>query len=130
MTPMERGALAILRQQLSFLKNGGYRHAERTQWRARYIFEDSPTCLNFAGAERSRRCTDCPLFAYVPEASQGKRAPCRHIPLNAQGETLDSLYRKASPEEIEAAVAAWLEQEIERLAKTQAEEATGAKSAS
>lgn len=107
--------LKVLRQELSFLKNGGYRHPDRAQWRAQYIFEDSPTCLNFGDAEKSWPCNYCPLFAYVPEDAQEKPVPCRHILLNAKGETLDSLYRTASPEETEAAVANWLEKEIERL---------------
>jgi hypothetical protein len=121
--------LGILRQELSFLKSGGYRHPDKAKWRAHFIFEDSPTCLNYGDAEKSWPCDYCPLFAYVPEKSQGTTIPCRHIPLNSKGETLDSLYRAASPEEIEAIVEAWLEKEIERLEKGQREEACAAGSA-
>jgi len=109
--------LETLKKELTFLRNGGYRHPEQAKWRAHYIFEDSPTCLNFGDPERAKECSECALFAYVPETSRGKTVPCRYIPLNEKGETLDSLYRASAPEEIEAAVAAWLEQEIERLEK-------------
>jgi len=34
--------------------------------------------------------------------------PCRHIPLNAAGETLHTMYSTATIEEIEAAIRIWL----------------------
>ena len=124
------GVIEILKRELSFLKNGGYRHPDRAQWRAQYIFEDSPTCLNFREPDKLWPCTYCPLFAYAPAESQEKSPPCRHIPLNNKGETLDSLYRTASPEEIEATVTAWLEKEIARLEQKQEGEASRAAGAS
>jgi hypothetical protein len=42
-----------------------------------------------------------------PELRFGK-IPCHQIPLNASGETLDSLYRYGDDHEIEAALKNWL----------------------
>src|SRR5690349_9845333 len=116
------GVLELLKHELSFLRNSGYRHPDHAQWRAQYIFEDSPTCLNFGHGERSRPCSYCPLFAFVPADAHQKRRACRYIPLNDTRETLDSLYRSASPQEIETIVAAWLEKQIARLEQEQAKE--------
>jgi uncharacterized small protein (DUF1192 family) len=130
--PSERDTevLRVLKQELVFLESGGYRHPERAKWRAQFVFEDSPTCLNSGDVMRSIPCKECSLFAYVPEEGKQKQAPCRHIPLNAKKETLDSLYRTATPEEIEATVAAWLRTEIERLKEIQKKGASHAASAS
>jgi len=118
------GLLEVLKQELSFLKNGGYRHPDHAQWRAQYVFEDSPTCLNYGDSERSWPCSYCPVFAFVPQEAQQKARPCRYIALNEKGETLDSLYRSASPEEIEATVAAWLERQIAGLEQEHTKEAS------
>lgn len=120
--PKQAELLQVLKRELVFLRNGGYRHPHRAQWRAHYVFEDSPSCLNFGDPQRSWPCIYCPLFAYVPEEQQATRIPCRHIPLNPAGETLDLLYRTASPEEIEAKVASWLSAEINRLERIQRNE--------
>lgn len=128
--PKQVELLQLLKRELSFLKSGGYRHPDRAQWRAHYVFEDSPTCMNFGDPGRSWPCMYCPLFGFVPEDKQATRIPCRHIPLNSEGETLDFLYREASPEEIEAKVAAWLSAEIERLERAEKKEAPRAAGAS
>jgi hypothetical protein len=44
-----------------------------------------------------------------------EQAPCRHIPLNDEGETLDSLYNTGTDDEVETAVAKWLRAEIRAL---------------
>jgi len=116
--------LGVLREELGFLEAGGYRHPERAQWRAQFVFEDSPTCLNFGDVMRTLPCEECPLFIYVPEEAKHKKVPCRYIPLNARRETLDFLYRIATSEEIEATVANWLRTEIERLGGSQRKEAS------
>lgn len=41
----KRDLLEVLRLDLEFLKGGGYRRA--SLGRPQFIFEDSPTCLNF-----------------------------------------------------------------------------------
>jgi len=48
----------------------------------------------------------------IPENLQNEKIPCRFIPLNAHGETLDSLYRTGARQEVESAVAEWLKAKI------------------
>ena len=113
---MERSELlGLLKAEMVFLQEGGYRLSSRTPWKAPLIFEDSPTCLNFGQPARPNPCAKCVLMRFVPLRRRTARVPCRYIPLNAAGETVDGLYRYASQEEMEQAVAGWLEGAIQRL---------------
>jgi hypothetical protein len=114
----DRGSLlATLRAELQFLEKGGYRKAS---WRPRLIFEDSPSCINYNDPDHSRPCSECVLMQLVPAGLHNERFPCRHIPLNDEGETVDSLYRTATQDELEAAVAHWLKETIKKLEAEQA----------
>ena len=58
-------------------------------------------------------------MAFVPEKHKDESFPCRNIPLNAYGETLDSLYRSASQTQVETAVAEWLRRTIHEMEAAQ-----------
>ena len=102
----------ILKNELKFVQKGGYRAP--LVWRAPLVFEDSPTCSK----ERCSGCPDanCVLMSFVPTKCRYETVPCRHIPLNEMGETLDSLYRTGTNEEIEQTVESWLLETIQQLA--------------
>jgi len=51
----------------------------------------------------------------VPVECRSEKIPCRHIPFNASGETLDSLYRYTNQNRIEETVGAWLRATIQQL---------------
>ena len=93
--------LKIFQFELSLLEEGSYRRSPRAPWRASYVFEDSPTCLNFNDAARPHPCTECPLMEFVPAPFRGESAPCRFIPLTEAGETVDYLYRAGTQMELE-----------------------------
>jgi hypothetical protein len=57
----------------------------------------------------------------VPEGFGRKHYPCRYIPLNERGETVDSLYRTGTQKELETAVVKWLEGTIKRLEEENAQ---------
>jgi hypothetical protein len=63
------------------------------------------------------RCSGlyCPWRAFVDLKHQGEETPCRHIVIGKHGETIDLLYRTATPEECEESFHAWLVAAIERL---------------
>jgi len=111
----ERDLLEVLRFELQFLKDGGYGRSPRTPWRPPYIFEDSPTCMNFDSKENPGPCIDCVLIYLVPAQHRSEKIPCRHIPLNDSGETLDSLYKNNNQYEIEEAVGKWLQTTLQQL---------------
>ena len=101
-----------LRRELDFLDRGGYRILR--SWRppllwpslagfevATEVFEDSPICTK----QSNHSCPNtCALVSFVPTEYRDEAVPCRHIPLNAAGETLHTMYSTATMEEIEAAI--------------------------
>ena len=113
MATKKRDLLEVLRLELEFLKSGGYR--KLSSWRPQFIFEDSPTCLNYGHPEHKRPCSDCVLMQLVPAEFRDAKVPCRYIPLDEQHDTIQSLYRCATPEEIEMAVSEWLMNTIQNL---------------
>jgi hypothetical protein len=110
----EKDILEILRFELKFLEEGGYKRSP-SSWRAPYVFEDSPSCLNYKDRERSHPCSECLLIQLVPPELRGRDVPCRFIPLNDKGQTVDSLYRSGTQLEMEEALHSWLCREIGRI---------------
>jgi hypothetical protein len=113
MAKTKRDLLEVLKLELEFVRNGGYRPA--SSWRSRLIFEESPTCLNYGHPEHSRPCSECVMLQLVPEEHHGERVPCRHIPINEHNETIQSLYATGTPEDLEAKLTEWLMNVIQRL---------------
>ena len=111
----ERDLLDVLKFELEFLEKGGYGRSPREPWRPLFIFEDSPTCMNYESKENPAACSECVLMHLVPPALRAEKTPCRHIPLNEAGETLDSLYRWSEHAEVEEAVDSWLRTTIAKL---------------
>jgi len=116
----ERDLLEVLKFELQFLKDGGYGRSPRTPWRPQYIFEDSPTCMNYDSKDNPGPCSDCALMHLVPPERRSEKIPCRYIPFSADGETLDSLYRYSDQQEIEETVGDWLQATIQRLEEERA----------
>lgn len=112
----DNSVLDVLRRELEFIEKGGYRHTARASWRPHFMFQDSPTCLNCDPLRPRKPCRDCSLMPFIPEGFRSREAPCRFIPLNDRGETIDSLYRTGAQEELESAVATWLKNTIAALA--------------
>jgi hypothetical protein len=111
----ERDLLDVLKSELEFLERHGYRRSPETAWRPKFIFEDSHSCVNYGSEANRTPCTNCALIYLVPPAQRFAKSPCRHIPLNQCGETLDSLYRYSTQSEIESVVGSWLRTAITRL---------------
>jgi hypothetical protein len=123
----KRDLLEVLKFELEFLEQGGYGRLPREAWRPRFVFEDSPTCMNFNSKDREL-CSECLLMQFVPEDARKEQTPCIHIPLSISGETLESLYRTGTQQEIEEALGAWLRTTIHRLEVEQAKQAAPAES--
>lgn len=116
-----RDLVQLLKSELEYLERGGYRQSLRAPWRPQFIFEDSPTCINYGRKQRFIPCSECALMLFVPADCREEKIPCRHIPLNAEGYTIDTYYRIGTQEELEAAVASWLRETIARLERERAE---------
>jgi hypothetical protein len=121
MTKDKRDLLDVLKAELQFLEKGGYRHTARAEWRPQFIFQDSPTCVNFDPTQPSKPCSDCILMQLTPEDQRDEKIPCRYIPLSENGETIDSFYRTGTQEELEIVVGRWLKATITRLEREKVE---------
>jgi hypothetical protein len=106
----DENLLLALQCELEFLNQGRYR--EPQAWRPTMIFEDSPIC---AGGGSGCPGGNCLLKRFVPLENQEAQVPCRHIPLNDRGETVESLYRTGTHDELEAALRDWLQKKIKEL---------------
>jgi len=117
--PSTKNPLQALKNELEFLQKGYYRTP--LVWRLPLIFENSPICPK----DRRSGCpaADCVLMGFVPKECRHEAVPCCHIPLNEIGETVDSLYRTGTNEEIEQTLQSWLLKTIRQL-----EESSGSSS--
>ena len=122
----DQDLLTVLKSESDFLENGGYRQTESAAWRPQLVFQDSPTCLNFDPTRQRKPCSDCALLKLIPREAITKKFPCRYIPLNSEGETIDSFYRYGSRDELERALGHWLKSTI-RLLEKKAESPSPAK---
>jgi hypothetical protein len=111
----DRDVLEALKFELAFLEQGGYGRSVRTPWKPTSIFQDSITCLNFGEPERVHPCSECLLIDFVPPEEREAAVPCHHIPLNARGETVDSVNRDDHQQELEEKLKEWLRVAIQRL---------------
>ena len=111
----DRDILEVLKFELKFLEDGGYGRSPRNPWRPTYIFEDSPSCLNFNDPARPLPCGECPLMEFVPAESREESAPCRFIPINEKGQTIDYFYRCGTQREMEEAPGRWLRERISEI---------------
>ena len=112
--------LEVLKFELEFLEQGGYGRSVRTPWKATSIFLDSISCLNFGEKERVHPCAECLLMDFVPEQDRETEVPCHHIPLNAKGETVDTVNRYDNQQDLEEKVKQWLRATIQRIEKQRA----------
>lgn len=105
--------LDILRLELEFLELGLYRAP--TPGRPLLIFQDSPTCPRYGALA----CPNCVLMQFVPPERRSELVPCHEIRLNDACETVDSLSRTGTQEELEEALKNWLTATIKSLEEKQ-----------
>jgi hypothetical protein len=109
--------LESLRFELKLVELGLYRVP--TPGRPLSVFEDSPLCPRY----RADSCMDCALMKFVPYACRSQPVPCHHIRLNEAHETIDSLYRTGTQEELEETLRTWLTATIKTLEQEQVQSA-------
>jgi len=123
MSDDKRDVLEVLKFELNFLEQGGYGRSVRTPWKPTSVFQDSLSCINFNDPESPHPCNECLLSAFVPDEAQSQGVPCHFIPLNKNGETVDSMERQYNQTELEEAVKSWLRATIQRIEKERAQQA-------
>ena len=117
----ERDVLELLRAELDHIEKGGYGRPVRTPWQPTSIFQDSLTCLNYGSPFPAHSCGECFLNELVPQENRAEEIPCHHIPLDAEGSTIEGIESEENQPKLEATVKVWLrakikEVEVERAA--------------
>ncbi len=110
--------ITILQCEALFVECGGYRSAP-FPWRSALLIEDGPSCARGDTGHCSGH--SCPWLAFVAPKYQGEETPCRQIVVGKHGETIELLYRTATPEECEESFHAWLLAAIERFERLAAQ---------
>jgi len=109
----QRDLVELLKTELDFIEKGGYGRSVKTPWRPTSSFRDSLTCVNYALPEKSHPCSECHLIDFVPRDKQDEEVPCHSIPLNASGDTVESLERNEP--KLEAALKEWMREKIREI---------------
>ena len=116
----ERDILELLKTELDFIEKGGYGRSVKTPWRPTSSFRDSLTCVNYALPEKAHPCTECHLIEFVPRDKQDEEIPCHFIPLNAAGETVETL--DTNEPKLEEALKEWMREKIREIEAERAKE--------
>lgn len=111
-----RDVLEVLRCELSFLEQGGYR-AQKNPLVAVSHFQDSLSCINYGLPRRPHGCDKCLLWDFVPEQYRREDVPCHFIPLTPAGLTIES---RQSEAELELNLKIWLRDTIAKLEQQRA----------
>ena len=125
MTQDIRDTLEVLKAELDFIEKGGYGRSVKTPWQPTSIFQSSLSCLNYADSEKTHPCSDCLLIDFVPPEKRLDEVPCHHIPLNADGETIDDLEWKEDQRQTEEDLKRWLQSTIKRIEEQRLAQAAG-----
>jgi hypothetical protein len=116
MSDDSRDLLDVLRYELNFIEQGGYR-AQKNPLVAVSQFQDSLSCLNYGLPRRPHACPECLLWDFVPEQFRREDVPCHFIPLTSTGMTIET---RQSETELEENLKTWLRETIAKLEQERA----------
>ena len=111
----DRDILELLKEELTFVEQGGYGRSVRTPWLPKSAFQDSLTCINFADPNRTHPCSECHLVDFVSSEHLSDEAPCHFIALNEAGETIEDLEAQDNQAKLEATLKQWMRAKIRQI---------------
>src|SRR4051812_44855186 len=111
----DRDMLELLKQELSFIEEGGYGRSVRAPWLPKSIFQDSLSCLNYGYPYRAHPCSECHLLDFVDQKDRSQPVPCHFIPLNEAGNTIEELEMTGDEAKAQSVVKSWLKGKIDQL---------------
>ena len=120
----DRDLLELLKEELSFIEQGGYGRSVRTPWKPTSTFQDSLTCINYGYPYRAHPCNECRLIDFVSKEDRTTTIPCHHIRLNEEGDTIMNLEAAENQHKLEAEVKDWLRHKIKEIEEKSKREAT------
>ncbi len=111
----ERDILEVLKAELDFIEKGGYGRSVRTPWKPTSVFQDSLTCINYGYPYRAHPCGECFLGELVPPERRSEAVPCHHLPLDADGTTVEEIESEDNQSKLEEKVKTWLRARIREI---------------
>ena len=120
-TKDERDVLELLKAELDHIEKGGYGRPVRTPWRPTSVFQDSLTCINYGYPYRAHPCDECFLNELVPPGGRDAAIPCHHIPLDAEGTTVEEIESEENQQKLEEKVKTWLRTKIKEIEDSRAQ---------
>jgi hypothetical protein len=126
MTKDDRDILELLKDELSFIEQGGYGRSVRTPWKPTSTFQDSLTCINYGFPYRAHPCNECHLIDFVAPEHQRTDIPCHHITLDEAGATIEDLEATDNEAKLERKVKDWLRARIREIEEERAAQAMAA----
>src|SRR5881227_730404 len=108
----DRDILELLKQELSFIEEGGYGRSVRAPWLPKSLFQDSLSCLNYGYPYRAHPCAECCLLDFVGPQDHSQSVPCHFIPLNDAGNTIEELELEGNESRTVNTVKSWLREKI------------------
>lgn len=111
--------LDALKMEILVIERGGYNPSVHSPHDDPRIFRDSISCLNIGVSDDKKEhpCSSCFLIDFVPEKFKGSNDdPCHKIPLNARGDTIESLLESGRPsDDVQQEVLQWLKDAVKKL---------------
>jgi hypothetical protein len=105
-----------LKFEINMVEKGRYYPSVREPQKTPEIFRDTITCLNVGLPDKRYPCSACFLSEFVPPQAKGFKGDlCHKIPLNARGDTVESLKAADDPFRLREAVRGWLKDTVEKL---------------
>ena len=116
--------IRLFEMELEVLERGGYSQSVRDPHQAKSIFQYSIACINhwLVPDHPPDSCEGCVLLDFVPEELQTAEVPCHLIPLNEEGDTVDSLRQVGNQDRLVETVKDWLRSTIAQLKSESAED--------
>jgi hypothetical protein len=102
--------------EIKMIERGGYDPCVREPRQNPEIFRDSITCLNVGLEEKEHPCSSCLLSEFAPpEVRNSTGDLCHKIPLNENGDTVESLEAEDDPQKLQTTVLGWLKRTVAKL---------------
>jgi hypothetical protein len=109
--------IRLLEAELDLIEGGGYQPSSGEPGRDKPMFFHSLVCINhWMVPGHDTEChDDCVLLDAVPTGCRHEEMPCHFIPLNDEGDTVQSLEATGDRDRLEREVKKWLRTTIARL---------------
>jgi hypothetical protein len=109
--------IRLLEAELDLIEGGGYGQPAGEATAERPMFYHSLVCINhWQVPDHDSECHDnCVLLDAVPGSHRNEKLPCHFIPLNAAGDTVQSLEQAGDRDQVQEQVKQWLRATIQRL---------------